>query len=220
VAAIAAYKLDRGMTGPAEIDEALTAQLDKDIANKWRGRCRGARQRDRAGSGAETRPSSRTGGRGCGPRSSRSRPASARSISGVMDKFPDAKANYIDPVTGSFSVDVPGWLWFVAAAGGIAPRSGSAPASPTPRWSSSSRTGDCCDDDPCRHHRLPCLDVGMLLMIAVVAGGFLIGVRQQGYNAAHRQCVAAAKQREIEIKTRRQDRRAAGRGRSAQSGFG
>lgn len=44
--------------------------------------------------------------------------------------------------------------------------------------------------------------VGIYLIIAVVAGGFLIGVRQQGYNAAHRQCVAAAKQREIDIKNR------------------
>lgn len=44
--------------------------------------------------------------------------------------------------------------------------------------------------------------VGMYILIAVVAGGFLIGVRQQGFNAAHRQCVAAAQQREIEIKNR------------------
>ena len=44
--------------------------------------------------------------------------------------------------------------------------------------------------------------IGMYLIIAVIAGGFLIGIRQQGYNAAHRQCVAAAKQREIEIKER------------------
>lgn len=41
--------------------------------------------------------------------------------------------------------------------------------------------------------------VGIYIIIAVVAGGFLIGVRQQGFNAAQRHCVAAAKQREIEI---------------------
>lgn len=44
--------------------------------------------------------------------------------------------------------------------------------------------------------------IGMYVIIAVVAGGFLIGIRQQGYNSAHRQCVAAAKQREIEIAKR------------------
>lgn len=44
--------------------------------------------------------------------------------------------------------------------------------------------------------------VGMYVIIAVVAGGFLIGIRQQGYNAAHRQCIAAEKQREIEIQRR------------------
>lgn len=44
--------------------------------------------------------------------------------------------------------------------------------------------------------------VGLYVIIAVIAGGFLIGIRQQGYNAAHRKCEAAAKQREIEIKDR------------------
>lgn len=44
--------------------------------------------------------------------------------------------------------------------------------------------------------------IGMYVLIAVVAGGFLIGIRQQGYNAAHRKCVAAAKEREIEIARR------------------
>lgn len=34
--------------------------------------------------------------------------------------------------------------------------------------------------------------VGMYLIIAVVAGGFLFGVRQSGYNAAMRKCEAAA----------------------------
>jgi hypothetical protein len=44
--------------------------------------------------------------------------------------------------------------------------------------------------------------LGRYLLIAIVAGGFLIGIRQQGYNAAHRKCVAAAKEREIEIARR------------------
>lgn len=44
--------------------------------------------------------------------------------------------------------------------------------------------------------------MGMYVIIAIVAGGFLIGVRQQGYNSAARKCEAAAKQREIEIKDR------------------
>lgn len=41
--------------------------------------------------------------------------------------------------------------------------------------------------------------VGMYALIAVIAGGFLIGVRQTGYNAAQRKCEAAAKQRELDI---------------------
>ena len=44
--------------------------------------------------------------------------------------------------------------------------------------------------------------VGRYVLIAVVAGGFLIGVRQQGYNAAQRKCEAAAAQRQIEIHQR------------------
>lgn len=44
--------------------------------------------------------------------------------------------------------------------------------------------------------------IGIYVIIAVLAGGFLIGVRQQGYNSAQRKCEAAAKQREIEIKNR------------------
>jgi hypothetical protein len=46
--------------------------------------------------------------------------------------------------------------------------------------------------------------VGMYLIIAIVAGGFLIGIRQQGFNSAHRQCVAAAERREKEILARDQ----------------
>lgn len=44
--------------------------------------------------------------------------------------------------------------------------------------------------------------VGMYLIVAVIAGGFLIGIRQSGYNSAMRKCEAAAKQREIEIHQR------------------
>ncbi|MFA5951482.1 MAG: hypothetical protein WC807_14480 [Hyphomicrobium sp.] len=44
--------------------------------------------------------------------------------------------------------------------------------------------------------------VGMYALIAVIAGGFLIGVRQTGYNSAQRKCEAAAKQREIDIAQR------------------
>src|SRR5688572_27579635 len=44
--------------------------------------------------------------------------------------------------------------------------------------------------------------IGLYVIIAVIAGGFLLGVRQQGYNSAARKCEAAAKQREIEIKDR------------------
>lgn len=44
--------------------------------------------------------------------------------------------------------------------------------------------------------------IGRYVLIAIVAGGFLIGVRQMGYNAAERQCIAAAKAREIEIAKR------------------
>jgi hypothetical protein len=44
--------------------------------------------------------------------------------------------------------------------------------------------------------------VGRYVLIAVVAGGLLIGIRQQGYNAAQRKCEAAAAQRQIEINQR------------------
>lgn len=43
---------------------------------------------------------------------------------------------------------------------------------------------------------------GKYILIALVAGGVALGLRQQGYNAASRKCEAAAKQREIEIKSR------------------
>src|SRR5687767_1192870 len=44
--------------------------------------------------------------------------------------------------------------------------------------------------------------IGMYVIVAVIAGGFLIGIRQSGYNSAMRKCEAAAKQREIEIHER------------------
>jgi hypothetical protein len=44
--------------------------------------------------------------------------------------------------------------------------------------------------------------LGRYVIIAIVVGGALFGIRQAGYNAAHRQCVAAEKQREIEIHNR------------------
>ncbi len=47
--------------------------------------------------------------------------------------------------------------------------------------------------------------LGRYAVIAIIAGGVLIGIRQAGYNAANRQCIAAAQQREIEIAQR--DRR-------------
>jgi len=43
---------------------------------------------------------------------------------------------------------------------------------------------------------------GIYLIAAVIAGGFLIGIRQAGYNSAMRKCEAAAQQREIEISRR------------------
>jgi hypothetical protein len=44
--------------------------------------------------------------------------------------------------------------------------------------------------------------IGIYLIVAVIAGGFLIGIRQSGYNSAMRKCEAMAKQREIEIHQR------------------
>jgi len=44
--------------------------------------------------------------------------------------------------------------------------------------------------------------IGRYVLIALVAGAVLIGIRQAGYNAAHRACVAAAKARELEIAKR------------------
>ncbi|MDI1263869.1 MAG: hypothetical protein PS018_11490 [bacterium] len=43
---------------------------------------------------------------------------------------------------------------------------------------------------------------GKYALIGLVAGGFALGLRQQGYNAASRKCEFAAKQREIEIRKR------------------
>lgn len=43
---------------------------------------------------------------------------------------------------------------------------------------------------------------GKYVLIGLLAGSVAIGLRQQGYNAAHRKCEAAARQREVEIKQR------------------
>lgn len=43
---------------------------------------------------------------------------------------------------------------------------------------------------------------GRYALIAVVALGFLIGIRQHGYNAAQRECEMAAARRQIEINQR------------------
>lgn len=120
VAAIAAYKLDRGMSGPAEIDDALSAQLNKDIADKWR-----RPQKDERANAtvSDLAPHNETIKQNWWTRlwaKIVAIPAGISAvISGVMDKFPDAKANYIDPAMGFFA-DVPGWLWFVMAAGAAA----------------------------------------------------------------------------------------------------
>ena len=44
--------------------------------------------------------------------------------------------------------------------------------------------------------------LGRYVLIAIVAGGLLIGIRQQGYNAAQRKCETAAAHRQIEINQR------------------
>lgn len=120
VAAISAYKLDRGLSGPAEIDDALTAQLNKDIADKWR---RPMPDQRTNATVQDLAPHNETIKQNWWTRlwaKLVAIPAGiGAAISGVMDKFPDAKANYIDPVMGFFS-DVPGWLWFVAAGGAAA----------------------------------------------------------------------------------------------------
>jgi hypothetical protein len=120
VAAIAAYKLDRGLTGPAEIDDTLTAQLNKDIADGWR-----RPQKDERANAtvSDLAPHNETIQQNWWTRlwsKLVAIPAGIGAvISGIMDKFPDAKANYIDPVMGFF-IDVPGWLWFVIAGGAAA----------------------------------------------------------------------------------------------------
>lgn len=120
VAAIAAYKLDRGMTGPAEIDDELTAQLNRDIADKWRRPIADVRTKATVN---DLAPHNETLKQNWWTRlwaKLAAIPAGIGAlVSGVMDKFPDAKATYIDPVM-DFFVDVPGWLWFVIAAGAAA----------------------------------------------------------------------------------------------------
>lgn len=117
VAAIAAYKLDRGMTGPAEIDDDLTAQLDQDIADGWRRPIADARSNATVNDLAPTNATLKQNWWTRLWAKLAAIPAGIGAVvSGAMDKFPDAKATYIDPVM-DFFLDVPGWLWFVAAAG-------------------------------------------------------------------------------------------------------
>ncbi|WP_050994885.1 glycoside hydrolase family 19 protein [Bradyrhizobium liaoningense] len=120
VAAIAAYKLDRGMSGPAEIDDALTAQLNRDIADKWRRPIKDERAKATVNDLAPHNEAIKQNWWTRLWAKIVAIPAGVgAAVSGVMDKFPDAKANYIDPVM-DFFVDVPGWLWFVVAAGAAA----------------------------------------------------------------------------------------------------
>lgn len=117
VAAIAAYKLDRGLAGPAEIDDALMAQLDLDIENNWHRPMKETREKATVD---DLAPHNETIKQNWWTRlwaKIIAIPAGISAlVSGAMGKFPDAKATYIDPVM-EFFVDVPGWLWFVLAAG-------------------------------------------------------------------------------------------------------
>lgn len=120
VAAIAAYRLDRGMTGPAEIDDELLSQLDKDLSEGWHRPMKDERTNATV---KDLIPHNETLKQNWWTRlwaKLAAIPAGIGAlVSGVMDKFPDAKATYIDPVM-DFFLDVPGWLWFVVAAGAAA----------------------------------------------------------------------------------------------------
>ncbi|MDI1263870.1 MAG: hypothetical protein PS018_11495 [bacterium] len=117
VAAIAAYKLDRGMSGPAEIDDALLNQLDKDLSEGWQRPMKDTRTNATV---KDLAPVNDTIKQNWWTRLWAKIVAIpsviGAGISGAMDRFPDAKATYVDPVM-DFFVDVPGWLWFVVAAG-------------------------------------------------------------------------------------------------------
>ncbi len=117
VAAITAYKRDRGMSGPAEIDDALLAQIDADIEDNWRRPVAPARENATVD---DLAPHNETIKQNWWTRlwaKIIAIPAGLGAIgSGIMDTFSEAKATYIDPIT-DFFIDVPGWLWFVLAAG-------------------------------------------------------------------------------------------------------
>jgi len=110
VAAISAYKLDRGLPGPAAIDDVLTAQLDSDIASGW------------------TRPIAEERKKITAQEIAPSTPAVKQTLrqwvvakwfavtsfvgglfSGVSDYF-EAISDYVRPLK-NFLTDIPGWLW-------------------------------------------------------------------------------------------------------------
>lgn len=116
VAAISAYKNDRGLAGPAAIDAALNSQLDKDIADGW------------------TRPIAEQRATITAPEVAKDNKAAQKTIwqwiaakwtalvaaiwgaiTGIGNQFQTA-SDYIAPIRDFFT-DIPGWLWLFAIAG-------------------------------------------------------------------------------------------------------
>lgn len=117
-AAIAAYKNDRGLSGEPVIDKALTASIDKSIADGWSRPVSEERAKVTAQQIAPAVPAVRQtlmqrfwakiAGFGAGI---------GALFSGASDYF-DTVREKVEPFT-SFFRDVPGWVW-LAGIGGIA----------------------------------------------------------------------------------------------------
>jgi hypothetical protein len=116
VAAIAAYKNDRGLSGPAAIDDVLTDQLDKDIASGWTRPIGTERATITAPALAkESRAAKKTLGQWIAAKWTALTTLVGAAITGISNQFETA-SSYVAPVRDLFA-DVPGWCWLLAIAG-------------------------------------------------------------------------------------------------------
>lgn len=115
-AAIAAFKHDRGLTGPAVIDDELIHELDRNIMAGWTRPISPSRASITAQQIAPNTPAVRQSLRQWAVAKWTALATLASSLfTGISDRF-DSVSGYIRPVR-SFFGDVPGWLWlFVIAA--------------------------------------------------------------------------------------------------------
>lgn len=115
-AAIAAFKNDRGLTGPAVIDAELRQALDSNIASGWTRPIAEARATITAEKIAPTVPAVKQSLRQWVAAKWTALTTLAGALfAGVSEKF-DWVSGYVQPVKHLFA-DVPGWLWLFAIAG-------------------------------------------------------------------------------------------------------